>query len=60
VSYADGYDAVRRYARRWSKERGATEAAAYVPLDVVFRGGDLRPCVAHAMGLISELVEEAP
>src|SRR5467141_1769546 len=30
--YAGGYDAVRRYARRWSKERGATTAAAYMPL----------------------------
>ncbi len=30
--YEGGYDAVRRYARRWSKERGATTAAAYVPL----------------------------
>src|SRR5436853_3706952 len=30
--YGGGYDAVRRYARRWSKERGATTAAAYVPL----------------------------
>ena len=30
--YAGGYDAVRRYARRWSKQRGATTAAAYVPL----------------------------
>src|SRR6195256_1610621 len=30
--YAGGYDAVRRYARRWSKEHGATTAAAYVPL----------------------------
>src|SRR6188472_2324569 len=30
--YSGGYDAVRRYARRWSKERGATTAAAYVPL----------------------------
>src|SRR5471030_1932126 len=27
-----GYDAVRRYARRWSKERGQATAAAYVPL----------------------------
>src|SRR4026207_2496474 len=27
-----GYDAVRRYARRWSKERGQSTAAAYVPL----------------------------
>src|SRR5437764_13073839 len=30
--YAGGYDAVRRYARRWSEERGATTAAAYIPL----------------------------
>src|SRR5215212_7976423 len=30
--YGGGYDAVRRYARRWSKERGSTTAAAYVPL----------------------------
>jgi transposase len=30
--YAGGYDAVRRYARRWSKARGQSMAAAYVPL----------------------------
>ncbi len=30
--YAGGYDAVRRYARRWSQERGAATASAYVPL----------------------------
>ena len=30
--YDGGYDAVRRYARHWSKERGASTAAAYVPL----------------------------
>ena len=30
--YEGGYDAVRRYARRWSKERGQSMAAAYVPL----------------------------
>ena len=30
--YDGGYDAVRRYARRWSKERGESTAAAYVPL----------------------------
>src|SRR6201992_2183742 len=30
--YAGGYDAVRRYARRWCKERGQSTAAAYVPL----------------------------
>ena len=28
----DGYDAARRYARRWSKERGQLTAAAYVLL----------------------------
>jgi hypothetical protein len=30
--YEGGYDAVRRYARRWSKEHGQSMAAAYVPL----------------------------
>src|SRR5271166_1784689 len=30
--YDGGYDAVRRYAKRWSKERGQSTAAAYVPL----------------------------
>ena len=30
--YDGGYDAVRRYARCWAKERGETTAAAYVPL----------------------------
>ena len=32
LGYEGGYDAVRRYARQWSKERGASTAAAYVPL----------------------------
>src|ERR1700674_6062784 len=31
LGYDGGYDAVRRYAGRWSKERGASSAAAYVP-----------------------------
>ena len=30
--YEGGYNAVRRYARRWAKERGQATAAAYVPL----------------------------
>ena len=30
--YGGGYDAVRRYARRWANERGQSTAAAYVPL----------------------------
>src|SRR3954468_18304352 len=30
--YEGGYDAVRRYARRWAKEHGQTTTAAYVPL----------------------------
>jgi transposase len=30
--YDGGYDAVRRYARRWAKDRGQSTAAAYVPL----------------------------
>src|ERR1700740_141260 len=30
--YEGGYDAVRRYARRWSKAHGQSTARAYVPL----------------------------
>ncbi|HTO60925.1 MAG TPA: IS21 family transposase [Bradyrhizobium sp.] len=30
--YYGGYDAVRRYARRWAKQHGQATAAAYVPL----------------------------
>jgi hypothetical protein len=30
--YDGSYDAVRRYARRWAKDRGQATAAAYVPL----------------------------
>jgi transposase len=33
--YDGGNDAVRRHARRWSKERGQSTAAAYVPLSFV-------------------------
>jgi hypothetical protein len=39
LGYAGGYDAVRRYARRWSRERGTSAASAYVPLSFAPRGG---------------------
>src|SRR6201986_3694484 len=39
--YDGGYDAVRRYARRWAKEQGQTTAAAYVPLS--FAPGEAYP-----------------
>src|SRR5215467_9911673 len=32
LGYEGGYDAVRRYARRWATERGQTTATAFVPL----------------------------
>jgi len=32
LGYVGGYDTVRRYARRWSRERGVSTASAYVPL----------------------------
>jgi transposase len=38
LGYDGGYDAVRRYAREWNKERGASTAAAYVPL--IFAPGE--------------------
>jgi transposase len=36
--YGGGYDALRRYARRWSKERGVTTAAAYVTVTSILVG----------------------
>lgn len=36
--YIGGYDAVRRYARVWERERGVRATAAYVPL--VFAPGE--------------------
>ena len=32
AGFKGGYDAVRRYAKAWSQERGAATAEAYVPL----------------------------
>src|ERR1700693_1298189 len=32
LGYTGGYDAVRRYARRWQRGRGAEIAEAYIPL----------------------------
>lgn len=41
LGFEGGYDAVRRYAKSWSKERGAASAEAYVPL--VFAAGEAYP-----------------
>ena len=38
VGFEGGYDAVRRYAKGWAKDRGAATAEAYVPL--VFAPGE--------------------
>jgi len=38
LGYEGGYDAVRRYARAWRKERAAVSAATYVPL--IFAPGE--------------------
>src|SRR6201996_1175785 len=35
VGYEGGYDAVRRYARSWQRERAATSVGAFVPLSFV-------------------------
>jgi transposase len=32
LGYGGGYDAVRRYAREWRRERASATAAAFVPL----------------------------
>src|SRR3954469_15311587 len=38
LGYAGGYDAVRRYAKGWRRDRGAVMAQAYVPL--IFAPGE--------------------
>ena len=66
VGYEGGYDAVRRYARSWSKTRGSVTAEAYVPLSydpgeayqfdwsheiVVIAGVTITVRVAHVLAL---------
>ncbi len=41
LGYEGGYDAVRRYARVWSKERASATASAYVRL--TFAPGEAYP-----------------
>src|SRR5271167_4667406 len=35
--FEEGYDALRRYARRWARQHGEATAAAYVPLSFCSR-----------------------
>lgn len=51
--YEGGYDAVRRYAKRWSKERGESTTAAYVPL--FFAPGEAFQFDSHGGPLGQEL-----
>lgn len=48
--YEGGYDAVRRYAQRWGKERGQATAAAFVPLSFA-------PGEAYLLDLLVGVVE---
>jgi hypothetical protein len=43
LGYEGSYDAVRRYAKRWRAERGATTAEAYVPHSTLTIWGHHRP-----------------
>ncbi len=45
--YEGGYDAVRRYARRWSKAHGQSTAIAYVPLS--FAPGEAYQFDSHGL-----------
>ena len=45
LGYAGGYDAVRRYARRWSREHASATAEAFVPLS--FAPGEAYPFDSH-------------
>jgi hypothetical protein len=40
--YEGGYDAVRRYARTWSRDHAGQATQAYVPLTFPRKGGYLR------------------
>jgi len=55
--YEGGYDAVRRYAKRWSKERGESTTAAYVPL--FFAPGEAFQFDSHGGPLGQELSLES-
>ena len=57
--YGGGYDAVRRYARRWSKERGQSTAAAYVPLSFAPASGELANAQAVAFTYFRQDENEA-
>ena len=48
LGYEGGYDAVRRYARAWSKERASETASAYVPLS--FAPGEAYQFDSHGDG----------
>jgi hypothetical protein len=50
--YDGGYDAVRRYAKRWAKGRGQSTAAAYVPLSFAL-GEAYQFDWSHAVVLLS-------
>jgi transposase len=69
--YEGGYDTVRRYARRWSKKRGGSVAAAFVPLSfapgeayqfdwsheiVLLNGATVKVKVAHVRLCYSRMV----
>jgi hypothetical protein len=59
LGYEGGYDAVRRYAGRWSKERGQSTAAAYVPLS--FAPGEAYQFDwSHEIGLLSGVTVTVP
>jgi hypothetical protein len=49
LGYEGGYDAVRRFAKSWSQNRGAVTAEAYVPLYYA-------PGEAYQFGLSHEVV----
>jgi hypothetical protein len=47
IGYDGSYDAVRRYAKAWGKERGAVTAEAYVPLS--FAAGEAYQFDSHGV-----------
>jgi transposase len=54
LGYAGGYDAVRRYARRWSREHASATAEAFVPLS--FAPGEAYQFDSHGALKVKRLI----
>lgn len=54
LGYGGGYDAVRRYARRWARDRQAVLSDAYVPLS--FAPGEAYQFDSHELPVVKDFL----